>query len=493
MPRIIVLSGPVGFAITAKEVREELAKAKGKPVRFEINSPGGLAFVGIEIFNLIRDYEGETEVRIVGLAASAASYFALAADRVSAFDNATYMIHNAMGLTIGNHNDMRKVASTLEGISNILAKAYAAKTGKSIEEVKSLMDDETFFFGDEILNAGFVDEIIETADDVENEDRDKETALMTARASIEACLNEIRNSDAANEDFQKAVAYMDNMALLMDEPSAITPVEEIEGLADMKWSDEIYEAATPIADTDIEAPFPNEHACRVRDPNAFQKGSFRRITRKADGKNLGIIIGRLKGKTTTTTQAFRYPKGEWRVETARNHCNRNDGKTFEPASGASSAQASGCCDNISMQEEPAVAGQIDKEEKHMTLLEMLAGDATAKAEYDAAIVKAQADATKAAKEVSAAIIAKVEPILVGDAYSKAIKACGIKALKGEIAIESFDAVVVMADQTIEAEKAAAAESENGEETGALGGEEGASAEDIAKYEAKKKRLEGQGV
>lgn len=73
-------------------------------------------------------------------------------------------------------------------------------------------------------------------------------------------------------------------------------------------------------------PYPNEHACRVRDPGSFQKGSFRRIKQ---GK-LSVIIGKLQGKTTTTTQAYRYPKKDWTESQARAHCQKHEGK-FEAA------------------------------------------------------------------------------------------------------------------------------------------------------------------
>lgn len=86
-------------------------------------------------------------------------------------------------------------------------------------------------------------------------------------------------------------------------------------------------------------PFPNEHACRVRDPADFQPGSFRRISQSSDGRQFSIIIGRLKGASSTTTQAYRYPKATWTVAQARGHCRRHDG-TFEPASGSSSSSTS---------------------------------------------------------------------------------------------------------------------------------------------------------
>jgi len=75
-------------------------------------------------------------------------------------------------------------------------------------------------------------------------------------------------------------------------------------------------------------PYPNEHACRVRDPGGFQKGSFRRIKRG----DLSIIIGRPKGKTTTTAQSYRYPKGGWTASRARAHCKKAGG-SFAAATG----------------------------------------------------------------------------------------------------------------------------------------------------------------
>ena len=84
-------------------------------------------------------------------------------------------------------------------------------------------------------------------------------------------------------------------------------------------------------------PYPNEHACRIRDPGDFQPKSFRRIQSgekggkgPRDGKRLSIIIGKLKGKSETTTQAFRYPSDEWTEAQARSHCKEQDGR-FEAA------------------------------------------------------------------------------------------------------------------------------------------------------------------
>ncbi len=69
-------------------------------------------------------------------------------------------------------------------------------------------------------------------------------------------------------------------------------------------------------------PYRGEHACRVRQPGEFQPDSFRRIK---NGK-LVILIGKLKGESSTTTQAFRYPTDDWTEAEARTHCEKQGGR-----------------------------------------------------------------------------------------------------------------------------------------------------------------------
>jgi len=77
-------------------------------------------------------------------------------------------------------------------------------------------------------------------------------------------------------------------------------------------------------------PYPNEHACRLRNPDDFEDGSFRRTTRVSDGKKYSIIMGRLEGEDTLTEQAYRYDKEIWEAADAKTHCKEHDG-TFEAA------------------------------------------------------------------------------------------------------------------------------------------------------------------
>jgi len=78
-------------------------------------------------------------------------------------------------------------------------------------------------------------------------------------------------------------------------------------------------------------PYPSEHACRLRQPEDFEEGSFRRVKREHEGKEYSVIMGKIKGETSMTEQAYRYSKDSWTVEAARSHCKAHKGISFEPA------------------------------------------------------------------------------------------------------------------------------------------------------------------
>ena len=83
-----------------------------------------------------------------------------------------------------------------------------------------------------------------------------------------------------------------------------------------------------------EKPFPNEHACRIRQPGDFVSESFRRVRRTANGKAIDLIVAKRKNDPdgATVLQAYRYPKGTWTPAQARSHCSSQNGLLFEPAS-----------------------------------------------------------------------------------------------------------------------------------------------------------------
>ncbi len=203
----IIINGEIGWEVTTQGVRAELDAASGDDLDIQIASPGGYVSTGLAIFNLFRDYKREHPgaqivATIKGVAASMATYLAVnpAFDLVAAEDNAVFMIHNAMGGASGDYRDMRKMAEILDGVTQIVGKAYTAKTGTTIDKIRDMMDDETWLFGDEIKEAGFVDEIIKSSD----ADTDKPAALAQAKVKF----NEMAAKLSAKRDDVQQIAAL---------------------------------------------------------------------------------------------------------------------------------------------------------------------------------------------------------------------------------------------------------------------------------------------
>lgn len=203
MPQKISIRGIIGFDVTAQDIREQFKTAAGEDVILEINSPGGDLLDGIDIYNQIKQYEGKVTAHIFGMAASAASYLAVAADSIRAEDNSVFMIHNAWLIAIGDYKEMQKVGELLDSFSGVIARGYAAKTGKPLAEIRELMDAETYFFGDEIRKAGFADSIEKAGDGAEN----KAQAFAIAGQSFKA-MKEKLESQKKSADFEKISALV---------------------------------------------------------------------------------------------------------------------------------------------------------------------------------------------------------------------------------------------------------------------------------------------
>lgn len=144
---------------TAKMVKDQL-KALGKdPVLVTINSPGGNAFEGVAIYNLLREHPGNVTVNVIGLAASAASIIAMAGDKVNMGEAAMLMIHSAWGIVGGNQEDMRAFADFLDAIDQSVAGLYAARTGMSSDDALELMRNETWMSAADAVAKGFADTV----------------------------------------------------------------------------------------------------------------------------------------------------------------------------------------------------------------------------------------------------------------------------------------------------------------------------------------------
>lgn len=146
--------------VGAKSVLAELGKiGKGKPVTVRINSPGGDVVEAQAIYNAFRRHEGTVTVEVDGLAASAASFIAMAGDKIRIAENAMFMIHRAWSVSVGNAADMRATADVLDKFDGIIADTYAARSKQEREKIDELLAAETWLTAAESVELGLADEI----------------------------------------------------------------------------------------------------------------------------------------------------------------------------------------------------------------------------------------------------------------------------------------------------------------------------------------------
>lgn len=157
---------PWGEGVAAKRIEAALRHIGGDDVVVNINSPGGDFFEGLAIYNLLREYEGRVTVRILGLAASAASIIAMAGDEIHIGRTAFLMIHNTWVMAAGDRHAFRDVADWLEPFDAACADLYAARTGLDQVEIAAMLDRETWIGGQSAVDKNFCDGLL-SSDQVE--------------------------------------------------------------------------------------------------------------------------------------------------------------------------------------------------------------------------------------------------------------------------------------------------------------------------------------
>jgi len=150
------------YGVSAKGFLAELgALPDDAPIDLRLNSPGGSVFDAVAIFNALSRHAGHITVWIDGIAASAASYIAMAGDEIVMPENAFMMIHDPSGIVMGTAADMRDMAGTLDKIAASMTRGYVAKSGKPEAEIAALLAAETWFDAKDALEAGLATRMAE--------------------------------------------------------------------------------------------------------------------------------------------------------------------------------------------------------------------------------------------------------------------------------------------------------------------------------------------
>ena len=143
--------------ISARSFIDELKAIDADQIDLHINSPGGSVFDGVAIQNSIKHHKANVTVYIDGIAGSIASIIALSGDQIYIADNAYVMIHNPSSIVWGEAQDMLKEAEVLDKLADGLAGDYARQMDITTDEARALMDAETWYLGQEAVDAGYAD------------------------------------------------------------------------------------------------------------------------------------------------------------------------------------------------------------------------------------------------------------------------------------------------------------------------------------------------
>ena len=172
-----------GDGVTASRIAAALRSIGGADVTVNINSPGGDMFEGLAIYNLLREYEGKVTVKVLGLAASAASIIAMAGDDVQIGRGAFLMIHNCWVYAMGNRHDLQQIAADMVPFDKAMNDIYGARTGLDAATIDAMMDAETYIGGSDAVEKGFADRLL-AADEIADGDDSPAAALRKLDATL---------------------------------------------------------------------------------------------------------------------------------------------------------------------------------------------------------------------------------------------------------------------------------------------------------------------
>ncbi|MBC1420107.1 head maturation protease, ClpP-related [Listeria fleischmannii] len=190
-------------ATCGKDVTDVLKNATDE-VEVHINSNGGDLFAGSEIYTALKDHNGRVTVKVVGMAASAASIIAMAGDKVLISPTAQMMIHNVQLLTGGDYRDLQDASNVAKNANVSVANAYQLKTGKSLDELLALMGEETYVNAQQAVEMGLADEIMFQ----ENTEAPRLVADLGGMLP-QAALDRVRNLRAENQKPTTAIQAED--------------------------------------------------------------------------------------------------------------------------------------------------------------------------------------------------------------------------------------------------------------------------------------------
>ncbi|MED2490358.1 MULTISPECIES: head maturation protease, ClpP-related [Bacillus cereus group] len=146
---------------SAVDIERTLKATSANVININLNSPGGDVFDGIAIYNQLKNHPAKIIINVDGLAASAASIIAMAADELIMNTGSMLMIHEASTWTWGTKLDIRKTLNALEGIDKSLADIYMTRYQGERTEIETMIANETWFTANEAVEFGLAHKVNE--------------------------------------------------------------------------------------------------------------------------------------------------------------------------------------------------------------------------------------------------------------------------------------------------------------------------------------------
>ena len=171
---VLEWSGEIGWELWTPELRAQLKASKGDDLTIRFSSVGGSLFEGGDIFNLLADHRRDhpkikmnLEIKSTALSMGSAIAASPVFDDVSVEQTSMFMLHNPWTIAIGDFDEMQGRADFLKSARDMFARVYSAKSGQSITDTIDDMSAETWFFGQEIIDAGFANRMNESVSSAE--------------------------------------------------------------------------------------------------------------------------------------------------------------------------------------------------------------------------------------------------------------------------------------------------------------------------------------
>lgn len=187
--------------VTANSIVRQIDEASDASlIEVFINSYGGEVAEGLAIYNALKRHKATVVTHCEGFACSIASVIFMAGDQRIMNDSSLLMIHNAWSFAEGNAAALRKQADDLEKITQASVEAYKTHSNLTEEEIKELMDAETWILPTEALEYGFATAIGVTESKTANQSARSKLFAIVKASQEAAAEDESEEDDEAEEE-----------------------------------------------------------------------------------------------------------------------------------------------------------------------------------------------------------------------------------------------------------------------------------------------------